>query len=152
MVKHLIECGEITVRKFDETDVGDLSELLADGDVMKYLEGPLSEERARQFFKDAAMPKNPLVYAAEKQGKFMGYVIYHDFDCESIEIGWVLKKSEWNKGYATAITNALKEHAAANGKRAVIECSPEQEVTKKIALKCGFKFWKTENGCDVYLF
>ena len=35
---------------------------------------------------------------------FIGYVIYHTYDETSMELGWVLDRKEWGKGYASAIT------------------------------------------------
>lgn len=61
---------------------------------------------------------------------YIGYVIYHDYDDSSMELGWVLNKSAWGKGYAAKLTEELIQKATRSGKNSVIECAPEQEVTK----------------------
>jgi len=39
---------------------------------------------------------SPLIYAVETANRdFVGYVIYHDYDKESKEIGWVLRRAFW---------------------------------------------------------
>ena len=81
---------------------------------------------------------------------FIGYVIYHTYDETSMELGWVLDRKEWGKGYASAITKMVTEESGSSGKELVIECSPEQKATKRIAKKYGFQFCSVVNGCEVY--
>lgn len=54
------------------------------------------------------------------------------------------------KGYASAITKVVTEESGSSGKELVIECSPEQKATKRIAQKYGFQFCSVVNGCEVY--
>lgn len=90
------------------------------------------------------------MYAAEKNGTFIGYVIYHKYDEKSVEIGWVLLKEYWGHGYASALTDILVSKAFEEQKDAVIECCPEQNATKHIALKKGFKHCGIIDGLEVY--
>ena len=92
------------------------------------------------------------IYAVDKDGRFIGYVIFHDYDEDSVEIGWVLHPKYWRKGYATHLTKLLKERALSSKKQVVIECSPKQEVTKHIAFKNGFSYEGLINGLDVFRF
>ena len=80
----------------------------------------------------------------------MGYVIYHDYDSRSKEIGWVLKKAYWGQGWGNLLTKQLVAMADAEGKEAVIECVPEQLVTKKIAKSNGFRKDGERDGLTVY--
>ena len=34
----------------------------------------------------------PLILVAEKDSQFIGYVIFHEYDIDSYELGWVLAK------------------------------------------------------------
>ena len=54
--------------------------------------------------------------------------------------GMGLDRKEWGKGYASAITKMVTEESGSSGKELVIECSPEQKATKRIAKKYGFSF------------
>lgn len=118
---------------------------------MEYLEPPFSMEAAKQFLYKAGICETPLIWAVEDARKvFIGYVIYHTYDETSMELGWVLDRKEWGKGYASAITKMVTEESGSSGKELVIECSPEQKATKRIAKKYGFQFCSVVNGCEVY--
>ena len=68
-----------------------------------------------------------LIYVVEMANHdFVSYVIYHDYDAESKEIGWVRRRAFWGRGYAGTLTKQLIEKAYAERKSAVLECSPTQ--------------------------
>lgn len=144
--------GKVSIRRFIEDDLQDLSDLLSDAEVMKYLEEPFDYEKTRSFLYSAALTENPLILAVENDnGNFVGYVIFHPFDQESYEIGWVLAKEYWGKGYASELTKMLIDKAKDKTDKLIIECCPEQMTTKKIAISHGFKYCKTDSGCDIYV-
>lgn len=121
-----------------ENDFEPLCKLLSDPKVMKYLEAPYSEKQTEQFLSEAGLAENPLIYAVEKDKQFIGYVIYHSYDKDSIEIGWVLYPYCWGQGIASVLTEQMLEENAKIGKHTVIECVPEQKSTIRIAEKFGF--------------
>ena len=141
---------KLTIRKMREDDTAALSELLADPRVMKYLEPPFSEEKARQFLVSAGLSDPPLIWAAEDEDGFIGYVIDHDYDESSREIGWVLKQEVWGRGYAKELTRQLIARAEREGKDVILECDPEQSATKHIAEAAGFVYEVRRCGCEVY--
>lgn len=135
--------------KSDDLEV--LHELLSDPGVMEYLEPPFTKERTIRFLESAGLSDPPLIYAAEDENcSFMGYVIYHDYDADSKEIGWVLKKEAWGKGYAKELTKQLIERAVSEEKSLIIECVPEQKATKHIAESFGFTYSGRSDSCDLY--
>ena len=141
----------LTVRPFTEADEPALRLLLADEAVMRYLEPPFSPERTRAFLREAGLCGRPLIWAVDgEDGRFIGYVIYHAYDETSMELGWVLARSAWGRGYASALTRLMIERARATGKALVLECAPEQAVTKRIAEKFGFRFCGKSGGCEVF--
>ena len=99
---------------------------------------------------DAGLPEIPLVYAVEDSSSFIGYVIFHDYDEDNMEIGWILKREVWGQGYASLLTKMLIDKSRKLGKGSIIECDPRQAVTEHIAKKYGFKFSGKRDGCDVY--
>lgn len=140
------------IRNMTELDTKDLYEVLSDPDVMKYIEPPYSLEQTKRFLVDCGMCKPPRVYAAENdEGVFVGYVIFHEYSYDSMEIGWLIKKKYWHRGYATELTIDLIERARTMGKNVIIECAPEQECTKKIALKAGFEYQGIEDGVCIFI-
>ena len=68
-------------------------------------------------------------------------MIYHDYDSESVEIGWVLEPSFWGLGIASCLTSSMIAKARNSGKHVVIECVPEQKSSIRIAEKYGFQKW-----------
>ncbi len=141
----------VTIRKMRKTDLEALYELLSDPRVMAFLEPPYTKEKTAQFLGSAGLSDPPLIYSAEDgKGNFIGYVIYHDYDAGSKEIGWVLKKDAWGNGYAKELTKQLVARAASEGKSVMIECLPDQAATKHIAGLFGFVYTGRRNGLDVY--
>ena len=125
----------ITIRKMQPGDADALYRLLSDPEVMRHLEPPFDREKTETFLHHAGLTEPPLVYAAEASGDFIGYVIYHAYDADSVEIGWVLLPEYWGRGYASALTDRLIDRARQERKSVVIECAPAQEATKRIASK-----------------
>lgn len=86
----------------------------------------------------------------EDDAGFVGYVIYHPYGPDSWELGWVLSRAVWGRGYASALTARLIEDARLRTNRLVIECSPAQEAIKRIALRHGFVPAGQQDGLDMY--
>ncbi len=140
------------IRKLKYSDLDDMFEVLSDPDVMKYIEPVYSRDKTSDFLNAAGLSDNPLIYAAENdEGEFVGYVIFHDYDNDSMEIGWLLKKKYWGRGYAKALTRILLDKCRQSGKKAVIECDPGQEITGKIAENAGFEYKGIDKGLCLYL-
>jgi len=74
----------------------------------------------------------------------------NDYDESGVEIGWVLFPEHWGKGYASLLTEQLIERALSSDKEPVIECSPEQEASRHIALKYGFEYEGVFDNLDVF--
>ena len=138
------------IRPLSENDLLPLYRLLSDAEVMRFLEPVYTLEKTACFLKRAGLCDKPLIYAVEANGDFIGYVIYHDYDEDRKELGWVLDRKVWGKGYAQILTQKLLAHAAKEQKSAILECAPEQGVTRHFAEKFGFVYMGRENGCDLY--
>ena len=141
---------DITIRRMQPGDADALYRLLSDPEVMRYLEPPFDRAQTEDFLRRAGLAEPPLVYAAEENGDFIGYVIYHAYDEESVEIGWVLLPDYWGRGYASALTDRLIDRARQEQKSVVIECAPAQAATKRIAIKKGFRACGICDGLAVY--
>ena len=139
------------IRKFEERDLQDLYEVISDPIVMEYIEPPYTMEQTKQFLQKEGLSESPRILAAENDaGEFVGYVIYHDYDEDAVEIGWLLKRACWRKGYAIELTMMLIDKAKQDGRNVVIECAPGHEITRHIAEKYGFKFSGMIDDCHVY--
>ena len=143
--------ARLTVRKLKEQDIDALYGLLSDPQVMRYLEPPYTYEQTKAFLQEAGLSSTPLIYGVENcKGRLIGYVIYHGYGKDGVELGWVLSPKEWHKGYAEELTQLLLKVARNKYAYAVLECVPEQEATKHIALKNGFLYSGIVDGCEVY--
>ena len=138
------------IRRMKKSDLMPLFRLLSDEKVMEHIEPVFDLEKTRAFLESAGLGEEPLIWAVEDDGAFIGYVIFHDYDETSREIGWVLLPEYWGRGFAGELTKELMQRAFSEGKGAVIECAPAQEVTKHIALKLGFKPAGQRDGCEVF--
>ena len=141
---------DLTIRRLRPSDAEALYRILSDQQVMRYLEPPYDRLQTEQFLREAGLAEPPLVYGTEEDGRLLGYVIYHAYDPDSMELGWVLSRDCWGKGYASQLTDRLVELAHRAGKTAVIECVPEQTVTRHIAEKKGFAYVGRTDGLEVY--
>ena len=150
-VKHRVKDDRFHIRPFAKEDLESLHELLSDPEVMKYLEPPFTRRQTERFLTSQGLTAHPRILAVEdKDHRFIGYVIYHDYDDTSREIGWVLKKEIWGHGMAGLLTKQLAAMAASEGKDAVMECVPEQLATRAIAENHGFRKVGESNGLYIY--
>lgn len=141
----------LKIRKFTNNDLTELYNLLSDEDVMEFVEPLFSLEKTADFLNSVALIDPPLIYAVEDfSHKFIGYVIFHEYDEDSFELGWILNKRYWGKGYANDLTKVFIERSSEIGKNLVIECDSNQEISKHIALKNDFEFFGESDGCSVF--
>lgn len=141
----------LKIRKFTNDDLMKLYNLLSDEDVMKFIEAPFSWEKTANFLNSVALIDPPLIYAVEDFSKnFIGYVIFHEYNKDSFELGWILNKRYWGKGYANELTKAFINRSLEIGKNLIIECAPNQENSKRIAMKNNFEFLGESDGRSVF--
>ncbi len=88
----------LTIRRLRPSDAEALYRILSDRQVMRYLEPPYDRLQTEQFLREAGLAEPPLVYGTEEDGRLLGYVIYHAYDPDSMELGWVLSPDCWGKG------------------------------------------------------
>lgn len=149
----MFETSRCIVRNFEYTDTEQLYMTLSDKTVMEYIEPPFTLEQTKEFIEEAGLCSPPLVYALvwKETNCVIGHVIYHLYEENSYEIGWIINKDYWNIGIASEITKELISRARLSGtKSCVIECDPEQQSSKRIAMKNGFIYEGNDDGCEVY--
>jgi RimJ/RimL family protein N-acetyltransferase len=116
----VLETPRLTLRQFTEGDVDNLFDLNGDPEVMRYLTG--GTPTPREEIRDQIIPVHLAVYdrldrlgtwAAESAatGEFLGWFHFRpghgSDDITDIELGYRLRRSSWNKGYATEGSRAL---------------------------------------------
>ena len=88
---------DLTIRRLRPSDAEALYRILSDQQVMRYLEPPYDRLQTEQFLREAGLAEPPLVYGTEEDGRLLGYVIYHAYDPDSMELGWVLSPDCWGR-------------------------------------------------------
>jgi RimJ/RimL family protein N-acetyltransferase len=118
-MRAVLETPRLTVRQFTAGDVDNLFDLNSDPAVMRYLTG--GRPTPREEIQDQIIPFHLGVYerldrlgtwAAESAatGEFLGWFHFRpgpDGDVTNIDLGYRLRRSAWNKGYATEGSRAL---------------------------------------------
>src|SRR5580692_457452 len=113
----ILKTPRLTIRQFTEDDADNLVNLDSDPEVMRYLGRPAS----REVLRDEIIPFHLSVYhrldrlgtwAAESgdNGEFLGWFHFRpgpDADITNIDLGYRLRRSAWNHGYATEGSRAL---------------------------------------------
>lgn len=132
----MIETRRCVIRRFERLDLDALYSVLGDPEVMEYIEEPFSYEKTQRFLEEHGLVDPARVYALElKESKeLIGHVIFHQYENESYEIGWILSKRFWGQGIADEITKALIDHARTRSIRSlIIECAAAQRASQNIA-------------------
>jgi RimJ/RimL family protein N-acetyltransferase len=115
----VLKTQRLTLRQFGENDVDNLFELNSDPEVMRYLTG--GRPTPREVIRDEIIPFHLAVYerldrlgtwAAESSatGEFLGWFHFRPgpgSDITNIDLGYRLRRSGWNTGYATEGSRAL---------------------------------------------
>ncbi|HTS98562.1 MAG TPA: GNAT family N-acetyltransferase [Streptosporangiaceae bacterium] len=115
----ILETRRLTLREFTEDDVDNLFDLNSDPEVMRYING--GRPTPREQLRDEIIPFYLAVYqtldrlgawAAESAptGEFLGWFHFRPgpgTDITNIDLGYRLRKSAWNRGYATEGSRSL---------------------------------------------
>ena len=146
----LFETDRLLVRRFREEDAAALFAVLSDPEVMKYIEPPFSMARTEAFIRQAGLCEPPLVYAVvwKATGALIGQLIWHDWDEGVKELGWILRRDYWGREIATELSAAAIEKSE---RSIVIECSPAQTATRRIAERLGFRLAEENEELLVYM-
>ena len=141
------------IRNMKLTDTEDLYQVYSDERVMRYIEPVFDMQRTKEFVQVAGLCEPPLIYAIvwKITGGVIGHAIFHSYEKNDYEIGWILNKDYWGMGIADEVTKGLINYARQLGvESCVIECDAEQTVSKKIAVKNGFVYENKEGNLERY--
>lgn len=143
-----IETKRCRIRQFKQSDIDELYPILSNPKVMEYIEEPFTLENTKDFLNKNALSYSPRVFSLEykENKKLIGHIIFHKYDKNSYEIGFILNSDYWGQGIANEITKSLIDYAK-NKKihSLIIECDKRQLATQKIATKNNFKLINSEN-------
>ena len=147
----ILETPRLTLRQFTEDDVDNLFDLNSDPEVMRYLTG--GKPTPREEIRDQIIPFHLAVYerldrlgtwAAESAatGEFLGWFHFRpgpDADITNIDLGYRLRRSAWNKGYATEGSRALIDRGFTElgVERVFAHTMTVNAASRRVLEKCG---------------
>ena len=120
-MEYLIKTERLGLRNWNEELITQMIEVSADPEVMKYFPATATPEQTITFFnkmKKLCEDKSYCYFAAEilETKEFIGFIglCYQEYKAEftpCTDIGWRLKTSAWNMGYATEGARACMDYA-----------------------------------------
>jgi RimJ/RimL family protein N-acetyltransferase len=161
----ILETPRLRLREFTEDDVGNLFDLNSDPEVMRYLTG--GRPTPREVIQDELIPFHLAVYgrfdrlgtwAAESAatGEFVGWFHFRPgpgTDLANIDLGYRLRRSAWNQGYATEGSRALISmgFTELGVERVFALTMTVNTASRRVMEKCGLTLVRTlpYEGADV---
>ena len=152
----ILETPRLALRQFTEDDVANLFDLNNDPQVMRYITGgrptPLEELR------DEVIPFHLAVYerldrlgtwAAESAAReFLGWFHFRPgpgADISNVDLGYRLRRSAWNQGYATEGSRALIDMGFTDlgVERVFAHTMAVNAASRRVLEKCGLALVRT---------
>ncbi len=149
--KYLFTSERLGFRNWNTDDVEILSALNADAKVMEFFPAVQTREQTAAFIERMQQEfaeKGFCYFAADRldTGELIGFIGIHEQTFEAdftpcIDIGWRLKRSEWNNGFATEGAKRVLEYAFTKLQiKKIYSFTPEinipsENVMKKIGMK-----------------
>jgi len=143
----IIETERLALRRFTRDDLPWLTELNADPEVMRYIDGPMSPEATKDMLEGRILryydehPGLGMWVTVERgSGRIVGsHLLNHIRGEAPIQVGYRLFKSAWGKGYATEMSVALLEYGFTQLKLPTIVAITDLDNTgsQQVLLKSG---------------
>ena len=140
----------LTVRRIEEGDLAALMEVNGDEEVTRYLPYPAwkSDEDAHAWFARMARIQEDgsalqLVVVENASGKPVGTCLVFRYDRKHgrAELGYVLGRAYWGRGYMSEVLNALVDAAfgTLDIRRLEAEIDPANVSSRRVLQRLGFK-------------
>ncbi len=121
----MIETKRLYLREMDETDFENLCSILQDKDVMYAYEHAFSDEEVKDWLNNQLKRYKEFGFGMwgiilKETNEFIGQagLLVQNFnDKKVVEIGYLLKKSHWHKGYAIEAALICKDYAFSSLKK-----------------------------------
>ena len=144
----MINTERLNIKPFSMDDADIIYRLYSDREIMKYMPNDyMTMEDARKHtekivddWQQIPPVDCEMLVSLKSAGRKIGRCAIH-IDGDAAMIGWLLIQEEWNKGYATEITEALISYCINTLKlsRVWALCNPENIGSWKVLEKCGMQ-------------
>ena len=145
-----IKTERLLLRPFQAEDFADYYRILSDPDVTRYLGAGTPYNRIKAWREFAMLIghwqiKGYGFYAVQLPGKdaLIGRVgLFQPDGWPGMELGWLLDKAHWKKGYATEAAQAVAQEAFKDQsvRRLYSYIHPDNEPSIRVAKRIGAKF------------
>ena len=147
--KYIFKSKRLGFRNWTKEDLNSFAEMNEDADVMEYFPKKLTKQETEEFIYRLLKHYNKHGYnyfATEilNSGEFIGFIglAYQNYKTEftpATDIGWRLKKSAWNKGYATEGAKRCLKFAFMdlNIEKVISTCSQNNIKSENVMKKIG---------------
>jgi ribosomal-protein-alanine N-acetyltransferase len=150
MKKYLFEFDDLGFRPLLDSDVDYLIQLDCDPEIKKFFPGgALTKDKIPEKLKEYQDKYNKYGYGCYlvfelKNDKFIGRAGMSDLDTGETEVGYLIVKELWGKGFATRIVKALLNWCKHNlHKDRVIAFTPvEHKASERVMQKAGMRYLK----------
>jgi RimJ/RimL family protein N-acetyltransferase len=152
-MERILETERTYLRRMTWDDLDDLKEILQDEEVMYAYEHAFSNAEVRNWIETTLRRYDEdgmALYAVidKETGEFLGQegLTFQEVNGRrELEIGYLFKKKNWNKGYATEVAIALKEYAfVVLGMEKVISLIRDTNLpSQKVAVRNGMVIEET---------
>jgi RimJ/RimL family protein N-acetyltransferase len=156
MKNYLFTSERLGFRNWNLSDIDKMQEINSDEKVMEFFPGIPTKEQTADFverMKKQFEDKGFCYFAVDKleNNEFIGFIglseqTYNTDFTPCIDIGWRIKSSEWNKGFASEGAKKCLEYALNElGLENIYSIAPKiniksEHIMKKIGLKKQYEF------------
>ncbi|MFN8354535.1 MAG: GNAT family N-acetyltransferase [Spirosomataceae bacterium] len=143
-----LETDRLSLRRFTQADFDLIHALHTDPAVMQFIKSPDTPVETQAYLDRVleGYQNEPLVgrmaVIEKASGVFVGIAIVKYFnESHDIEIGYLLNKTFWRKGYATELTRALIQYCfdTVGAQRVVAVCMTGNEGSWRVMEKAGMR-------------
>ena len=152
-----IRSTHFLLRRPQHSDFSNMRRLESDGDIVRYtsyrcIQSPEQTRERLETNIAKASEREPLgIWLAESlEHGFTGWFMLINTDAPHPELGFMILKEYWGKGYTTEITRAILSHANKNLNLTQISArvSPQNPSSLRVLEKLGFSIQETIFGKD----
>ncbi|MCB0327160.1 MAG: GNAT family N-acetyltransferase [Bdellovibrionales bacterium] len=152
--KEICETERLQVRSFVDGDIDFLISLMSDAQTMKYtgFKKPQALEKIHELHQKwkAQGQANLGVWAVEIKDprEAFGWVMLQDTGKAFPELGYMIHKSSWGRGYATELAQGMLKyaHQKLGLSKVMAECSAQNLASRKVLEKAGMSLVETDQS------
>lgn len=135
-----LQTQRLILRRYRETDLQDLYEYLSDPEVVKFEPyKPMTMDEARENLAWRIGTDEMVAIECRENHKMIGNVYLGKRDFDTLEMGYVLNRAYWGRGYAAESCQALLTLAFSQSIHHVYaECDPENAASWRLLERLQF--------------